>query len=463
MVKAAVYARISSDDGTALGVTRQVEDCHRLADSLGWDVAEDYIDNDVSAYSAKQRPAYQRMLADLADGYRDAVIVYHADRLTRRPIELEQFLETVTAAGVKHVKFVSGGDLDVGNGDGLMVLRMLSAVAANESDAKSRRVRRKMEEVALSGRPHGGTRPFGFEADKATLRPDETAVIRRIVARFIAGESYRSLAAWLDDEGIKTVAGGPWTTTTLRSLLRSGRIAGLREHRGQVVAKASWDPIISEADRDKVLARMEAAKANPARRTPRRYLLSGLLRCGKCGTRLYSAARQDRRRYVCMSGPDHGGCGKLTVVAPPVEELIAAAVLYRLDTPELAASLTGQAAADAEAAALSDALAADRAQLDELAQLYAAKAIGAREWMAARNPIEARIADTERRLGRMTRTDALTGWIGNSGELRSRWSELNLTRQAAIVAAIVDHAVIGPGTPGARELDPSRVELIWKL
>lgn len=463
MVQAAVYARISSDDGSALGVTRQVEDCHRLAESLGWEVAEDYIDNDVSAYSGKKkRPAYEQMLADLRDGHRDGVIVYHVDRLTRRPIELEQFLEVVTAAGVRHVKFVSGGDLDVGNGDGLMVLRMLSAVAANESATKSRRVTRKMDEIAAAGRPHGGIRPFGFEPDKITIRPDEAEVLRQIVARFIAGESYRSLATWLDEAGVRTVAGGPWTTTTLRSNLGSARIAGLRDHRGQIT-KAVWEPIISEGDRDKVLARMEAAKANPARRTARRYLLSGLLRCGKCGNRLYSRPRQDRRRYVCQSGPDHGGCGKLTVVAPPVEELVTAAVLYRLDTPELADALAGRASADTETAALSDALAADREQLDELAQLYAAKAIKAREWMAARNPIEARIEDTKRRLGRITRTDALTGWIGNSSELRSRWADLNLTRQAAIVSAIVDHVVIGPGTPGARELDPDRVEITWKL
>src|SRR3954464_4593695 len=107
MERVAIYARISSDDGTALGGARPVEDCRKLAAELGWEVAEEYVDNDVSAYSGKRRPAYERMLADICDGYRDAVLVYHVDRLTRRPIELEQFVETVTAAGVRHVRFVS--------------------------------------------------------------------------------------------------------------------------------------------------------------------------------------------------------------------------------------------------------------------------------------------------------------------------------------------------------------------
>ena len=73
-----MYARISSDtEGRALGVTRQLEDCRRLADSLGWPVAQEYIDNDLSAYSGKRRPAYEQLLADLANGLRDAVICYH--------------------------------------------------------------------------------------------------------------------------------------------------------------------------------------------------------------------------------------------------------------------------------------------------------------------------------------------------------------------------------------------------
>src|SRR3954468_16877274 len=104
---AAVYARISSDqEGTGLGVARQVQDCRTLADRLGWPVAEVYEDNDFSAFSGKHRPAYARMLADLRVGSRDAVVVYHVDRLTRRPIELEEFVSALDAARVRHVRFV---------------------------------------------------------------------------------------------------------------------------------------------------------------------------------------------------------------------------------------------------------------------------------------------------------------------------------------------------------------------
>src|SRR5664280_2636329 len=218
---AAVYARISSDvEGGGQGVTRQLEDCRRLAGELGWLVAEEYVDNDLSAYSGKTRPGYERMLADLRDGTRDAVLVYHVDRLTRRPIELEQFVAALDAARVRHVRFVVG-DMDLGSGDGLLV------------------------------------------------------------ARFLAGESLRSLASWLEAEGITTVAGGTWRTPTLRQMLGSPRIAGLRQHRGQVIGPAVWEPIITEQQRDQVLARIDTLSTS-GRRSPRRYLLSGLLRCGRC-------------------------------------------------------------------------------------------------------------------------------------------------------------------------------------
>lgn len=459
----AIYARISrDDDGGGAGVGRQVEDCRKLAESLGWPVAGAYVDNDISAYSGKKRPEYQRMLTDLGDGFVDGVIVYHMDRLTRRPIELETFLGVVDAAKVSHVRFVTG-EANVNTGDGLLVARLLAAVAANESDSKSRRVKRKYEEIAASGVPHpGSSRPFGYEPDKVTINETEAQVLRTLAARFLAGESTTSLVRWLQAEEVKTVYNMDWRTGTVRTMLTNPRYAGFRVHRGQVIGPAQWKPILSEDTHRQILAKM-AEKKSTGRRIPQRYLLSGLLRCGKCGHRLYSNARQNSRRYVCSSSPDHGGCGRLTVVADPVERLIADAVLYRLDTPELADALAGRASADERAHALRVEVDQAQVQLEELANAYAARAISMPEWMTARAPIQQRLANAQRALGHATQTTALSGLVGNADSLRSTWSTLNLSRQHEIVRAVLDHAVIGPGALGARELDPARVSPVWRL
>ncbi len=149
------------------------------------------------------------------------------------------------------------------------------------------------------------------------------------------------------------------------------------------------------------------------------------------------------------------------MVAEPVEELIAKAVLFRLDTSELADTLAGRTAQDEALAEVVTQLGGDRAQLEELAEAYAARSITMREWLAARKPIEDRIIRAERRLTRASDTDALPSLIGNGQALGRAWDSLNLDRQVAIITALLDHAVIGPGQPGARTLDPARVRPVW--
>lgn len=460
----AVYARISQDrDGRGLGVKRQLKDCRAEAARRGWTVAEEYIDDDLSAYNGKARPAYDRMLADIEAGTRDAVIVWHMDRLHRRPIELERFADVCTRAGVADVKTLHG-DLDLGNGDGLLMARLLAAVAANESDGKSRRGRSKMRELAEAGAPHGGgSRPFGFTADRITHEPDEAQAIRDASARVLAGESLTSVARWLAESDIRTVRGNVWRTTTLRGLLLNPRNYGQRVHQGQVIGAAAWDPIIDPEDGEK-LRQLLTDPARRTNRTARRYVLSGLCRCGLCGTKMYSVPRFDTGRYLCRSGHDFGGCGKMVITARPLEAWITEAVLQRLDSAEMADALTGHARDDGHAAALHEHLSADTEKLAELAVMWADGELDAAQWRTARTRIEQRVADNRRMLARMRGTTVVDGWIGNGSELRERWEDLNLTRQTAIVRALIDHIVIRPATvPGNRALDPERVHAIWRL
>jgi hypothetical protein len=153
----------------------------------------------------------------------------------------------------------------------------------------------------------------------------------------------------------------------------------------------------------------------------------------------------------------------LTVVAAPLEDLIAEAVLFRLNTPELADALAGRAKRNTRTSTLGRQLDGDRVQLDELAQLYGAKEITAREWLTARNPIEARIRSTERTLAQLSDSAAIHGLPGQGQQLRIAWNSLNLTRQHAIVAAVLDHATVMAGSVGARSLDPNRVTPHWRL
>jgi DNA invertase Pin-like site-specific DNA recombinase len=461
-VRSGIYARISSDreaDGLAIG--RQLEDCERLAEERGWRVVERYIDQDVSAYKSRVRPAYRRLLEDLRTGSIDGVIVYHLDRLHRQPRELEEFFDVCKAAGVDDLATVTGR-INLADPDGQFQARILGAVAKKESDDKSRRIRRKHEELAAAGRVSGGgTRPYGYASDRRTVRPGEAAVIREAATRLLAGESVRSICTALNDRGERTVTGGEWTQQTLRRMLASARLSGQREHRGVIVGRAEWPGILTPADTE----RIRALFTDPARRTnktARRYLLARLLRCGRCGATLVSRpTATGTRRYVCASGPGFGGCGRIAITAEHVEHAITEAVLFRLDSPELAASLHGRS--DDPAAAEWQAE-ADRAQaqLDELATAYAEQLIGLQEWLTARGAIEQRLQAARKKLATLNRVTALDGYLGNASELREEWPAMPLSRQAAIIAATLDHAVIGPGIPGRNTLDPSRVTFVWR-
>lgn len=460
MPKAAIYARISSDPtGAKLGTARQLEDCRTLAERKGWPVVAEFVDDDTSAYSGRARPQYRELLTAIESKAVTAVIVWHVDRLHRQPKELEEFFEVCDQAGLKDLASVTG-DLDLSTHDGRFTARILGAVARKESDDKSRRISRKALEKAVKGEvAGGGTRPFGFESDKVTVRPAEAAVIRELVDRFLAGETLNGLCADLDNRGVRTPTGGPWKSHPLRRMLRSARISGQREHRGEIVADATWPAIIPPEQ----TVQVRAVLSNPARRTSRtgrRYLLAGFLRCGKCGATMVSRPRADgTRRYVCAKGPNTAGCGRLTIVADPLEELVVEALLFRLDSPDLARAMAASAS-NGHAGDLQRDIEAGEAQLAELAGVYAERKITVGEWMAAREPIEARLGSTRAELGRLTGATALSGFLG-ADDLAPRWSGLPLSRQQAILRQVLDHAIIEPGTRGLNRFQPERVRPFW--
>jgi site-specific DNA recombinase len=461
-LRAGIYARISSDrDGDNLAISRQLSDCEQLAQRKGWQVVERYVDADISAYSGKPRPEYARMLKDIEAGVVEAVLVYHADRLHRQPRELEDFIDLCQRHRTKLATVT--GEIDLSTHDGQLIARIQGAVARRESDDKSRRIRRKHEELAQAGRPSGGgTRPFGFEADRRTVRPEEAAIIRDCARRVLAGDSLRSICLDLNARAVPTVTGSEWKSHTLKRILTSARISGQRDHHGQIVAKAEWPEIIKPAETQ----RLQAKLRDPDRRTnrsARRYLLAGLLRCHHCGNKLYSRPRDDgARRYVCASGPNFGGCGKVTIMAEPLEQYVVEAVLHRLDSPALPRALNGNVSTDPAGEEWQAEVERAQEKLDELAELWGNGEISRREWVKARAPIEQRLDTAKRRLAAINRTTELTPHLGNAQELREQWSEMTLSRQKQIVGALVEHVVVGPGRRGYNRFDRSRLTPVWR-
>lgn len=340
--RAAIYARISQDrDGTMLGVERQRADCERLVERNGWEVAGLYVDNDISAYSGRKRPEYERLLDDMNAGAIDAVVAWDPDRLHRSPKELETFIDAVEARGIA-VETATAGSFDLSTPSGRAIARTLGAWARYESDHKAERIRRKHEELAERGEPiRGGWRAFGLSRDWTRLLPDEAALVREAVERILAGDSLRGIAADWNQRGIVTTTGGRWQQQPLRRMLTSARLAGLREHNGHTVT-GTWPAIVDV----KTLERLRAILTAPERRKgdpkARRYLLTGFLHCSVCERRLVARPRSDKvRRYICAKGPMYEGCGRTYILAEPTEQIVEAMVVDAIDSPELAEAVNG--------------------------------------------------------------------------------------------------------------------------
>ena len=288
------------------------------------------------------------------------------------------------------------GDVDLSTDDGQFLARILGAVAKKESDDKSRRIRRKHEELAQAGKvAGGGTRPYGYEADKLTVRESEAVVIRECAARLLAGEALRSICADLDERGVADGDGCGLEAADAAAAVDVGADLGparapRRACRDRGVA---GDHQPGRDNTDPWPARRIPIGART--RLPAATCSSGCCAAG-CAARRSSRARRPggARGYVCARGPGFSGCGRITVMADPLEQFVVEAVLYRLDSPELAAAMTGEPG-DPDAERWQAEIDQSREQLDELAAMYGRREIGLSEWQAARTPIERRVSDAQ--------------------------------------------------------------------
>ncbi len=463
---AAIYCRISQDrTGGALGVQRQEELCRRLADEKCWPVAEVYVDNDLTAYRGKPRPEYERMLAAMEAGTVDAVVCVDIDRLTRAPAELERFISVADQHGVALANV--SGDTDLSTSDGRDKARIMGAVARQESEKKSERLKRQREQAARLGLPNGGRRPYGYEPGGMIIREDEAEHIREAARRLLAGESLRTIARDFNDRRIANASGRRWMVTSLRTLLAGPRIAGLRVHLGEIVGEAAWPAVIDRKTHERVRAILGDPRRRQQRGRPPTNLLTSLLTCGRCGHTLYASTRTDgSRRYTCNPIPGTDRCGRLSVTADALEQFVSEAVLHALESGELTQAVAS-ANGDDDSSALIEQLQADEASLEQLARdHYADRRIGRAEYLAARDAVQAHIDHVRAEL-RQQEAAAAALTLPDEGTLRSAWKSAiddDIEWCRRVLLSVLDEIVVQPAeVRGLRRFDEGRVKFTWRV
>lgn len=454
--RAAIYARISDDRaGGGLGVGRQEKDCRALAERYGWEVEKVYVDNDVSAYDRRRkRAAWTEMLTAFAEGQVNAVIAWHPDRLYRQMRDLLALIELCDHGRVK-IATVTAGDIDLSTATGRAVAKTVAAWNEHESEHKAERIRAKARELADAGKVgNGGPRPFGYQPDRVTLDPDEAAILRDCYAQILAGKGLSTIVRQLNHEGITTSTGGLWSVQGLKFTLLRGRNMGWREHHGRLAARAVWEPIVDEQTWHQVRAVLtDPGRSNVGQaQYVRRYLLTGFLRCGRCGAALKPTKnRSDVQRFACRAEPGRPKCpGGCSVVYLPVEDLVVDLLLDRLE------GLEPEPAPD-PSDSLRERIAQEEARLDALADAYADEDGDVLELRRAGRKIRERIADLRRQISAVVVEQRLDPF-----RVRLEWQGYDLAQRREVLGQVVERVDIAPARRGLNRFDPARVTVVWR-
>jgi site-specific DNA recombinase len=475
-VETVIYVRISQDrTGEELGVTRQREDCCKLAQVRGWTVVEEFTDNDVSASGKRHRPGFEAVLDAIEQGRARVVLAWDMTRLTRNSRDRLRLLDAGKKYGVT-VAFVRGSDLDLGTPAGRLTADILGSVAQHEIEQKSDRQKRAVVQAAEAGRWVGGRRPFGYESDGVTIRDAEAAAVRAAYDAALAGVPLARIAAEWNASGLFTPqprrdgTASPWSSQTVRPVLLNPRYAGLRSHVPEslrdskkidprlariegIVGSAAWAGLVSEETYRAVVALL----TNPMRRRPAhsgRGLLTGVALCGVCGATVHRGGATSPRgkgsypMYRCSGSTGHVGRA-----AAPVEEYVSDVIIARLERPDAMDLLIDEKRPDT--LALRREAQALRSRLDGLASLLAEGVLTEAGVRRESVKLRTKLQDVEAAQGRAGRLNILGDLVG-APNVRDAWDRYSVDRQRVVIETLA-HIVLLPPGRGVRTFRPETV------
>jgi site-specific DNA recombinase len=345
-IRCAIYTRKSTAEGleqefNSLDAQREAGEAYVQSQATeGWVCLPDRYDDGGFSGGDMERPALQRLLADVAAGRIDVVVTHKVDRLSRSLLDFARMMEIFERQRVAFVSITQ--QFNSATSVGRLVLNVLLSFAQFEREIISERTRDKIAAARRKGKWAGGMPLLGYDIDpkstKLLVNPEEA---RRVRAIFALYRKHRSLLPvvealarrgwrtkrWTTRKG-KTRGGLPFNRTNLYQLLMRVTYLGKVRYKSEVHA-GEHPAIIATELFEQVQALLGRHGRRRAFRSGSGALLQGLLGCQSCGRRMVpsyclSKATTRYRYYRCSGAQQRGArsCPSRPVSAGSMEQLV---------------------------------------------------------------------------------------------------------------------------------------------
>jgi len=455
-----------------------------------WVLLEERYDDGGFTGANTDRPAFQRLLADVDADKVDVVVVYKVDRLSRSLLDFAKVVERLNSGGASFVSVTQ--NFSTADAMGRLTLNMLMSFAEFEREMIAERTRDKIAASRRKGKWTGGVTPLGYALKDKRLEVNdvEAITVREAFALFIQLRQRAMVARTLNERGMLPRAAKrrgerpiAWTKDSIVRLLRNPVYAGMLNsgdelYPGEHAALVDKEMFaLVQRMLDGRMPSMRFAGVNFE------YVLRGLLRCSICGELMTpsSSSRHgaNYRYYRCTTRDRRGvgACPARHVPAPAIERFVADRLSeVRLD------QIFGPAVLSAVQTRLQEhrsRLETLRTQLPAKVGLHSATASRLVEELTrlngrARDIAEAslhaeseKLALAERQLAEVMRNAAALDGVPQSpdayrailGDFGVLWRAMSVTARGRLLRALLDHVDVNERTG---QVDVYLFELDWR-
>jgi site-specific DNA recombinase len=380
IVRAAIYARYSTDMQKPTSVADQNRICEALCKDRGYTVVQFFSDDAISGQT-DHRPGYQDLLRTVERGSVDVIVAESIDRMSRDAEHTARLYKMTQFRGVEIVTILDGDVDDIRLGvNSLMSTLFLKNLA--------QKTRRGLEGRVLAGKSAGGLSygyavvrtplPDGtFTTGELAINEDEAAVVQRIFRDYAKGLSSRSIAMALNAEGVSAPRGDNWSFSTISGnwkrgtgILNNELYAGVRVWNRQrfvkdpatskrqaipnlaeawvieeiedlrIVDVTLWDAVKTRqtAVREDIIAARTGNTAAPGNERGRRarYLFSGVVECAECSGNYIMISQT---HYGCAAARNKGTCDNRRAIGKAeLEERVLSGLRHHLMAPDMVAA-----------------------------------------------------------------------------------------------------------------------------